>query len=129
MRRSFRTPRMRATTSCDVGPAGLSMTNRPSIDGRFDLLDERLLQRVDRTVDRAAGSVLVAAAAELPGDRPDVDLALRAHAHAVLVALDLLEEDHGKDLLDGQRQVDQALGVLVGAAGRPCHGVIEVDDG
>ena len=88
-----------------------------------------LLQRVDRAGHGAAGGVLVAAAAELLGDRADVDVALRPHADAVLVALDLLEEDHRLDLLDGQRQVDQPFGVLVGAAGVARHLVIEVDDG
>src|SRR5262245_9848742 len=103
IRRSRSTRRMRATTSCEVGPVGLSTTNRPSIDGAFDLLDEHLLQRVDRAVHRAPGRVLVTAAAELLRDRADVDLALRPHADAILVALDLLEEDHREDLLHRQR--------------------------
>jgi hypothetical protein len=47
MRRSASARRTRATTSCDVGPAGLSTTNRPSINRDFDFLDEGLLQRVD----------------------------------------------------------------------------------
>src|SRR5205085_7820246 len=97
--------RIRATTSCEVGPAGLSTISRPSIDRLLDLLDERLLQPVDRPADGAAGGVLVPAAAELLGDAADVDLALRAHADAVLVAFRLLEEDDRLDLLHGQRQV------------------------
>src|SRR5947209_17762287 len=113
MRSSFSTRRTRATTSCEVGPAGLSMTSTPSIrlqdcriaglqDGRMaewdgltrqsflqfcdppilqldrvlQLLDERLLQRVDGAGHRAPGGVLVAAAAEFLRDRADVDVAL-----------------------------------------------------
>src|SRR4051812_36012539 len=124
MARSFSSRRIRATTSCEVGPAGLSTTNSPSIDRAFNLLDERLLQRVDPAGDRAAGGVLVAATAVLLGDRADVDLALRAHADAILVALNLLEEHDGEDFLDGQRQVDQPLGVFVGAARGAGHFVI-----
>src|SRR5579864_3256195 len=94
MRRSRSTRRRRATTSCDVGPAGLSMTNRPSIDGGLDLLDKHLLQRVDRARHGATGRVLVTAAAEFLGDPPDVNVALGAHADPVFLAFDLLEEDH-----------------------------------
>src|SRR5262245_36428959 len=119
--------RTRDTTSCEVGPAGLSTMSRPSIvsgdvlaglggihgrDRLIDPLDEQLLQRVDRPAHRAAGGVLVAAAAELFRDRADVDCALGPHADAVLIALVLLEENHGLDLLDRERQVDQPLGVL-----------------
>src|SRR5580765_2593800 len=127
-RRSRRARRTRATTSCEVGPDGLSTTNRPSIDGFFDLLDERLLQLVDRARYGAARRVLVAAAAERFRDRADVDVALRPHADAVLLAVVLLEEDHRLDLLDGQRQVDQPFGVFVGSAGGARHLVIEVHD-
>src|SRR2546428_9925061 len=100
MRRSPSARRTRATTSCDVGPAGLSTTSRPSIDGFLNLFDEGLLQRVDGARDGAAGRVLVAAAAEFLGDRSDVDVAFRAHADAVLVAFGLFEEHDGLDLLD-----------------------------
>src|SRR5579871_144997 len=129
IRRSRSARRTRATTSCDVGPTGLSMTSRPSINGALDLLDEDLLQRVDTAARRASGGVLVPAAAELLRDRGDIDLALRPHADAIGFALNLLEEDDGLDLLDRQRQVDQPFGVLVGAARGPRHLVIEVDDG
>src|SRR5439155_12066425 len=64
MRRSPRTRRMRATTSCEVGPAGLSTISRPSIDRLLDLFHELLLQRVDRARHGATGGVLVIAAAE-----------------------------------------------------------------
>src|SRR6185503_6922429 len=69
------------------------------VDGAQNLLDERLLQRVDRAGHGAAGRVLVAAAAELLRDRADIDVAFRAHADPVGVALRLLEEDHRLDLL------------------------------
>src|SRR5712691_12733085 len=120
--------RTRATTSCDVGPAGLSMISRPSIDRLLEFLEEQLPQLVDRPGDGAAGRVLVPAAAELLRDGADVDLALRPHADAVLVALVLLEEHARLNLLHRQRQVDQPLGVLVGAARLARHLVIEVDD-
>src|SRR5207249_11434318 len=115
MRGSPSTRRRHATTSCDVGPAGLSMTSKPSmelrnqivitkprrsrrvhegflvqkrivslrvlrafvmnsrledfgtrgaLDGVLDLLDEELPERVDAARDRAAGGILVTAAAE-----------------------------------------------------------------
>src|SRR5580765_4565353 len=99
MRRSPSARRTRATTSCELGPAGLSTMSRPSIDGFFNLFDEGLLQRDDLTGDRAAGRVLVPAAAKLLGDRSDVDVALRAHADAVLVAVGLLEEHDRLNLL------------------------------
>src|SRR6188508_3755448 len=92
-RRSFRTRRTKATMSWDVGPDGLSTMSRPSINRLLDLLEERLLERVDRPRHRAAGGVLVSTPAELLCDRADVDFALRAHAHAVVVAFVLLEED------------------------------------
>ena len=112
--RAARARRRRARS----GPAGLSTTSRPSIDRVLDLLDERSsAARRSATGDRAAGGVLVAAAAELLGDRADVDVALRPHADAVLVAFGLLEEHDRLDLLDRQRQVDQPFGVFVGAAG------------
>src|SRR5690348_15457222 len=87
-RRSPSARRTLATTSCEVGPTGLSTTNRPSIYGDrvFDLLDEHLLKRVDAALHRAAGRVLVATAAEFLRDGADVDLALGSHADAVFLA-------------------------------------------
>src|SRR3954468_3219059 len=128
MRFSRRTRRMRATTSCEVGPDGLSTTSRPSIDGALEFLDERLLQLFDRAGDRAARGVLVSAAAVLLRDHADVDVPLGPQADAVLVPLLLLEEDDRFDLLDRQRQVDEPFGVLVRAARRACHLVIDVYD-
>src|SRR5436190_20037793 len=109
---------MRATTSCDVGPAGLSTTIRPSIDGARDPCDEHLAEFVDVSSNSAAGRVLVSAASELLRDDAHVDLALGTHADAVLVAVGLLEEDHRLQLFHGQRLVDHALGVVVGYARR-----------
>ena len=105
-RAAQRAPRRRARSG---PPACRRRAGRPSI-ALFDLLDERLLQRVDRR------RVTVQPAAFLWPPPPnslaidaDVDVALRAHADAVLVAFDLLEEDDRLDLLDRQRQVDRAL--------------------
>ena len=81
-------------------------------DEREDLL-RRLGQRAEH---RAAGRVLVPAAAELLGDSVDVDVALRAHADAPVVRPVLLEEHDRDDLLHRQGQVDQPFGVLVAAA-------------
>src|SRR4029077_21274179 len=80
IRRSPSTRRMIATTSCEVGPVGLSMTSRPSIDGPLDLFGERRLEGFDRTTHRAARGVFVTASAELLGDGADVDVAFGSHA-------------------------------------------------
>src|SRR6476620_632044 len=98
MLRSCRTRRSRATTSCEVGPDGLSTISRPSIDRVLNLRDEQLLQRVDRARHRAPRRVLVSAAAEGFGHAADVDVALGSHADAILLPFGLLEEDHRLDL-------------------------------
>src|SRR6185503_6900239 len=105
MRRSPSARRTRATTSCEVGPTGLSRTRTPSINRPFHFLDEQLLQRIDATAHRASCRVLVAAAAVLLGHRADVDVALGPQADPVLFALDLLEEHDRLDLFDRERQV------------------------
>src|ERR1051325_12061271 len=69
----------------------------------------------------AAGSVLVAAAAERLGDLGDVGAALRAQADAVDARRQLFEERHGLDLADRQRMVDNAVGVLFTGAGLVHH--------
>src|SRR5438034_6974616 len=121
MRRSPSTFRIRATTSWEVGPAGLSTSSNPSIGRLLDPRDEFLLQLIDAAGDGAAGGVLVSAAAELLGDAADVDVALGSHADPILLALDLLEEHDRLNFLDRQRQVDEPLGVFVGAAGGAGH--------
>src|SRR5215475_7612374 len=112
MRRSPRTRRMRATTSCDVGPTGLSMTIRPSIDRTLDMIHERLAEFADAASHRAAGRILVTAAAEGFRDGADVRVALRPQADAVFVAFGLFEEDYRLHFLDRQRLVDHSFGVL-----------------
>lgn len=59
----------------------------------------------------------MSAAAEPLRDVADVDGPFRAQADAVLPLGPFLEEHDRLDLLDRERQVDQALGVVVGAAG------------
>ena len=56
------------------------------------------------------------AAAELFGDRVDVDVAFRSQADAPVVGPDLLEENDSLDALDGEREIDQPVGVVVGGA-------------
>ena len=84
---------MTATTSCDVGPDGLLTTRTPS--GK-DTDDIRAMRRAAALrglreprrygpFKRAAGGVLVAAAAELARDAVDVDVALRAQADTIAV--------------------------------------------
>src|SRR5438128_12488851 len=75
MRRSPSTRRSRATTSCEVGPAGVSMTSRPSIDRVLDFLGEQFLERVDGARERAAGGALVTAGMEPPSDGADAGVA------------------------------------------------------
>src|SRR5262244_2330991 len=118
MRRSPRTRRMRATTSCYVGPTGLSMMIRPSIDRTRDAVHQRSAQFDDIASHGAAGGVLVAATGPRLRGGADVDLAFRTQADAVLVAFRLLEEDHRLQLLDRQRLVDDAFGVVVRRARR-----------
>ena len=83
--------RTRATTSCDVGPAGLSTTSTPFMARavsavprrwRGRALDDNRLDLLERTVDGEPGGVLVAAAAVRVGHQPDVDVVLRPHADA-----------------------------------------------
>ena len=96
---------------------------------RFHFLDEEFLQGVDTAGHGAAGRILVPAAPEFLRDGGDVDVALGAQAHTVALAFVLLEEHHRLDFLHGKRQVDEPLGVFVGAARLPGHLVIEIDDG
>src|SRR5207244_10712857 len=106
-------------------------TRHPAVlrlDGPLDLLDEHFLQRVDAAPHRAACGVLVPAAVEFLRDRADVDLALRSHAHAVRLALGLLEEDDGLDLLHVERKLDEPFAVPVRDASGALPLVIERDD-
>src|SRR4029434_10187843 len=91
------------------------------IDGPSDLLDKYLLQGIPRAAYRTSCGVLVAPAAELLCDLANVDIAFRAHADTTFVALELLEENGGFDLLHRKRQVDQAFCVLVCAASHTGH--------
>src|SRR3954453_12827826 len=90
------------TTSCDVGPSGLSTTRTPStLPGCFDLPQDLFaedgLELVKPAGRAASRCVLVAAAAKFLCDRVDVDVALRPHADAPVVGAVFLEEHHGLD--------------------------------
>src|SRR5581483_5833343 len=90
--------RRRATTSCDVHPAGLSTTTRPSTASPpvpwvmgSERLDDRLHHPGDGIGGREAGGEAVAAAAEQRGHGRHVHVTERAEADPH-VALDLLED-------------------------------------
>ena len=93
------------------------------------VIGERSLERLDRTLHRAAGCILVPAAPETLSDGSDIDVALRSQADAIFVAGDLLEEDHRPDLVDRERHVHQTFGVVVGAASPAGHRVIQIQRG
>ena len=59
----------------------------------------------------------MAAAAEYVRDAIHVDVAFRPQADAEAVRRDLLEERDGLNVLHGERNVDQAVGVFVRGAG------------
>src|SRR4030095_4834201 len=100
-----RRPRRRATS----GPAACPRrARRPSraLDSRGDPLFGEGLGRRELALRAATRGVLVASAAKLLGDGVDVDVALRAHAHAPLTGAGLLEKDDGKDLLHREWEID-----------------------
>src|SRR5687768_8937222 len=74
------------TTSCDVGPRGLSTTRTPSVAviGASDVLegfaDDEVAGFVEGDRHVRAGRAAVAAAAEGEGDLGDVDVAAGAEA-------------------------------------------------
>src|SRR5215211_127982 len=79
--------RTTATTSCEVGPAGLSMTRTPSLGTRHPALpvgdrghqagDDLRPYVGERSGHRESRCVLVSAAAVLVGHQADVDVVLR----------------------------------------------------
>ena len=79
-----------------------------------------MLQRAVMAVraGRTAGGVGVAAAAVTARDRADIDRTLRSHADPPVVGPDFLEERDGLDVLHAERKIDEAVGVIVSAAGR-----------
>ena len=130
MRRSPRARRTRPTTSCEVGPDGLSTTSTPFM--RSDVSVEALVRprapgastmrgctSSSRPATREAGGVLVAAAAELAARRTRTST---SYFERMLTRMSpsapSLEEHDRLDLARGQRQVDQPLGVVVRAAAR-----------
>src|SRR5262245_53197952 len=78
--------------------------------------------------DGEAGRVLVAAAAELSRDGAHVDVVLRSHADADVAAGPELEKDDRLNLPRGERQIDQAFGVVVSASAGGKHRLVHVED-
>src|SRR5688572_33176579 len=92
-------------------------------NGQFHLLENLLLQKRLQVPDgaccAAAGCVLVSAPSELPGHHVHIDGAFRSHADPPVAGCDLLEEHDCFDVLDGEREIDQPVGVVErGAAAR-----------
>ena len=78
--------------------------------------------------DAEARRVLVAAAAEVVRDPPNIHVVLRSHADSNLAVGQGLEEDHCLDFARGQRQIDDALRIVVRAPARRQHRVVHVKD-
>src|SRR5689334_401895 len=91
-------------------------TLQPVLDFVDEQLDDPGSYRVEWFGDGEAGGVLVATAAETACDGANVDVVFRSHADAdVAVGADL-EKDDRLNLARGERQINQPLGVVVGAA-------------
>src|SRR5581483_2848037 len=67
--------------------------------------------------DREPGGVRMSAAAEQFGDARDVDAVLRPQARADRVIRQFAEEGGGLNIADGQRVIDDAVGVFLARAG------------
>ncbi len=72
---------------------------------------------IQKQVERAAGRVAMAAAAEFTGDRGDVEVASRPQAHPDLVRLGLPKNGGDLDRLDRKQLVDEAFGVFIARLG------------
>src|SRR5581483_8308843 len=124
--RAFVTRRIWATTANDDGPTGLSTSATPAgSSARGGTLREvplanELGDLVDRRLAREAGRLPVAAAAERPSDRGDVELvdrgAQRDASRRCVVARRLADERRELGPLDGAEVVDDPLGVRLGRA-------------
>src|SRR5688572_11523094 len=97
----------RATTSCDVGPDGLSTTSTPSMSGpRAEAVVDCLHQLGDDSFADVhltprhgeSGGVFVAATPVLIRHAADIHVVLRAHADPQVPVRDMLEEHDRLDL-------------------------------
>src|SRR5215475_11621292 len=86
-------------------------------DGLSQLGDDFLSEPVVIGFDGEASGVGVSAAAEAFGDAGDVDAVFGAEADAVGGMGHFAEEGYGFDVADGQRVVDDAVGIVFGGAG------------
>src|SRR3954447_10969664 len=125
--------RIRATTSCDVGPAGLSTSSTPSMARvlgrrRRQLSGALRAQEADELVvvelGREARGLAMAAAATGAGDGRDVNLAVDRAQRDLLArravgrdVVDLAGQRGDLRALDRAQVVDDALGVAVLGAG------------
>src|SRR5438105_1967538 len=123
--------RMASTTSCDVGPTGLSIRSAPSsgsnscmallrgVESSFDCGDDPPLNRQRSAPEARPGRGRVSAAAELTGDFIHIDaLALRAQTDASEFRFELFEDAGHHDRFHGADMVNQTLrvgGVRAGA--------------
>src|SRR3954469_6412697 len=116
--------RTRATTSCDVTPAGLSTSRTPSA---LELLGKLAAQEVDELrepeVGREAGRAAVPAAAARPGDAGEreagVGGAQRDLAGGRALGELIAHQARHRGALDGAQVVHDALGVALVGARRP----------
>src|SRR5205809_187005 len=123
--------RMAPTTSCEVGPTGLSISSAPSSGSNSCMAStggvERPLDRGNHTPlnaqgfarDARSGRGRVPAATEPAGDIVDVDaLAFGAQADTRQLRLQFFEDAGDDDLFDGADMVNKTLrvgGVRAGA--------------
>src|ERR1043165_526750 len=120
--------RMLSTTSCEVGPAGLSTRSAPSNASNSCI---GLMRRIKRPLNgvehlplpgvrlarnASAGSCLMAASAKLFGDFVHIHLlAFGSQANPRQLGFNFFENQGHHDRFNGANMVDQPLGIV-----RPC---------
>src|ERR1051326_6344639 len=133
---------MASTTSCEVGPAGLSMRIAPSngsnggmasarrVEGLFYRGDDTALGGQRSAADARAGGGVVAAAAKPGGDLVDIDpLAFGPEADPGEFRFQFLEHTGDDDGFDGADMIDEPLGVGGIRAGAGEGGLPEPEPG